>query len=111
MMHASITAFRLSRWRWTVAGVLLSFVSIFFVPFRFSGLNAVDVWLLWVLFPYGMICQHHQRPGLIEPIAWLGPPALYGLILSAASDTRYARLTFYVLLALHTIAAVLAATI
>jgi len=110
-MHHTITAIRLSRWRWAVAGVLLSFFSMFLIPFNFAGLGAVDVWSLWVLFPYGMICQHYHSSSFIEPIAWLGPPTVYGLVLSAVARTRYARLSAYVLLMLHIIATVIAATI
>ena len=108
-MHAIVQPLRAWRWRWTLGGLLASLCSIFLVPTNFAGIGPLGVWLLWLLFPYGMCCDQRPWMGPLDPIIWLGAPTLYGLVLSATARTRLFRLGCYALLIVHTAAVCFAA--
>lgn len=98
-----------SRWRWTCAGLLGTGLSFFLVPFNLTGFGACEMWLMWLLFPFGMWLRLCSMPAPFEIIVWLGPPVIYGLILSAVAGTKWWRLGVFSVMALHTIAVVFAA--
>jgi hypothetical protein len=108
-MRTLIQTIRGLRWRWALAGCLVSIGSFFFVPFNFAFLGAFDFWKLWLMFPYGMLFRGRNLPEILDGMAWFGPPILYGLILSAVSGTRWWRLSCYTLIILHIMAAYCAA--
>jgi len=93
-----------SRWRWTFRGFLASFCSYFLVPWNLAFLSPVHIWMLWVLFPFGFLTHSLRLPLLGEVVVWLGPPTVYGLLLSVTSGTKWSRATFYSLLIFHTMA-------
>ncbi len=108
-MHPFACKILRSRWRWTYAGLLGAGVSFFLVPFNLAGFGAFEMWMMWLLFPFGMWLRLRSMPALLEIIVWLGPPVVYGLILSAVAGTKWWRVGLFSVIALHTIAVVVAA--
>jgi hypothetical protein len=72
------------------------------MPFNLSGYGPLGVWFLWLVFPFGLWLHSLSLPFVLEGLVWLGPPAVYGMILSAASGTKWWRLALYSVLVFHT---------
>src|SRR5262245_27942461 len=108
-MHPIACKISKSRWRWTYAGLLGAGLSYFLMPFNLTGFGPFEMWTLWLLFPFGMWLGLCPMPPVLEILVWLGPPAIYGLILSAVAGTRWWRSGLFSVLTVHTIAVVFAA--
>jgi hypothetical protein len=108
-MHPTAKRVLESRWRWTYAGLLGSACSLFLMPFNLAGFGAVEMWTMWLLFPFGMRLRLCPLPMPLEATIWLGPPAIYGLVLSTVTGTRYWRLGCFSILITHAVAVVFAA--
>lgn len=92
-------------WRWVAGGFVVSLLSFTLIPFNLAGLSAYEIWKLWLLFPYGMFFRPWYLPLPFDILAWLGPPVIYGLVLSVAAGKSWWRPARYSLLIIHTIAA------
>jgi hypothetical protein len=94
---------------WLLGGMFGSLCLIPLAPFNLTGLGGVYIWILWLIFPYGMAFRTSDLPFPVEIAIWLGPPTFYGLVLAATLQTRWHRGACFTLLALHTAGACCAA--
>src|ERR1051326_3516375 len=98
-----------SKWGWAWAGLLGSIGSFFVVPFNLAGCGPIETWFLWLVVPFGMWLRPCRLVVPLEFLVWLGPPAIYGVILSLASGTKWWRFALCSVLVVHTTGVVCAA--
>ena len=110
MRLAGVTLQR-PRWRWVLAGIAVSCcIALFCIDHNnLAVFSPYQIWFMWLVCPYGMAFGNWASSLRGDLLLWLGPPIIYGLVLSLFARTKRWGTACLALLIIHALVACIAA--